>query len=117
MGRLQGKVALLTGAGAGIARAAAVMFAREGAKVLIAEIDPERGRGTEQLARDAGGDAVFVPTDVTDEASVKQAVAQAVERYGRLSVLFNCAGGSVPEDSKVTEVDLAVWDRTMTLDL
>ena len=117
MGRLQGKVALLTGAGAGIARAAAVMFAREGAKVLIAEIDPERGRGTEQLVRDAGGDAVFVPTDVTDEASVKQAVAQAVERYGRLSVLFNCAGGSVPEDSKVTEVDLAVWDRTMTLDL
>ena len=115
--RLDGKVAFITGAGSGIAKAAAQLFAREGARVAIAEIDEERGRATEALVRETGGDALFVRTDVRDEANVRHAVGLAVERWGRLDVLYNCAGGSTAEDDLVTEVDLSVWQHTMTLDV
>jgi NAD(P)-dependent dehydrogenase (short-subunit alcohol dehydrogenase family) len=60
---------------------------------------------------------MFVRTDVTDEAQVEAAIAATVDRFGGLDVLYNCAGGSIPEDAPVTEVDLAVWDHTMNLDL
>ncbi len=117
MGRLSGKTAFITGAGSGIARAAACLFAREGARVALAEIKPELGRATERLIRDAGGEALFVETDVSREDSVAAAVAAAVRHFGRLDVLYNCAGGSLPEDSFVTDVDLSVWDHTMAVDL
>src|SRR3972149_105789 len=117
MGAFDGKVAFLTGAGSGIARAAAKMLAAEGARVVIAEIKPELGAATERGIRDAGGGALFVPTDVTDEDSVRNAFRQAVERYGRLDILHNCAGGSIPQDNVVTEVDMSVWDHTINLDL
>ncbi|MCE9638945.1 MAG: SDR family oxidoreductase, partial [Betaproteobacteria bacterium] len=117
MGRLAGKVVFITGAGSGIARAAAQLFAREGAKIAIIEIKPELGSATEKLVRDAGGDALFIPTDVTDEGSVKAAIAATVKRFGRIDVLYNCAGGSIPADSLVTDVDLKVWQHTMSLDL
>ncbi len=117
MGRLAGKVVFITGAGSGIARAAAQLFAREGAKIAIIEIKPELGSATEKLVRDAGGDALFIPTDVTDEGSVKAAIAATVKRFGRIDVLYNCAGGSIPADSHVTDVDLKVWQHTMSLDL
>jgi NAD(P)-dependent dehydrogenase (short-subunit alcohol dehydrogenase family) len=120
MGRLHDKVALISGAGAGIGRAAALLFAREGARVAIAELDEARGRETERQVLGAGGEAVFLATDVTSEASVRQSVAAAVARFGRLDILFNCAGGSLPEDSEVTDpaLDLErVWGRTMPLDL
>ena len=71
MGRLQGKVAFITGAGSGIARAAALLFAQEGAKVAIAELKSELGRASEQAVRTTGGDAVFIETDVTKEDSVR----------------------------------------------
>jgi NAD(P)-dependent dehydrogenase (short-subunit alcohol dehydrogenase family) len=118
MGRLQDKVAFITGAGAGIGRAAALLFAREGAKVALAEIDEARGRETERLVAAEGGEALLVPTDVTDEAAVRASVAAAVARFGRLDILYNCAGGSLPEDSWLVDVDLAkVWGRTIPLDL
>lgn len=117
MGRLSGKVAFITGAGSGIARAAASIFAREGAKVALAEIKPELGRATEQKVKSEGGGALFVATDVTNEESVKAAVAAALARFGKIDVLYNCAGGSIPADSHVTDVDLKVWQHTMTLDL
>jgi NAD(P)-dependent dehydrogenase (short-subunit alcohol dehydrogenase family) len=117
MARLAGKVAFITGAGSGIARAAASIFAREGALVALAEIRTDLGSATEKRVRDEGGDALFIQTDVTKEGSVKAAVAAAVRRYGKIDVLYNCAGGSVPADSYVTDVDLAVWQHTMSLDL
>lgn len=117
MNRLDGKVVLITGAGSGIGKAAAAIFAREGAKVAVAEIDLERGRATERMVREAGGEAFFIETDVTREDSVRRAVAGVVARYGKLDVLYNCAGGSLSEDSLVTDVDLTVWDRTIRLDL
>ena len=117
MGRLAGRVAFITGAGSGIARAAAALFAREGAQVAIAEIKPELGGATEKLVRDASGDALFIQTNVTNEDSVKAAIAAAVRRFGKVDILYNCAGGSVPADSYVTDVDLKVWQHTISLDL
>jgi len=117
MGRLSDRVAFITGAGSGIARAAAQMFSREGARVVIAEINADKGRATEERVRAAGGDALFVHTDVTDEASVRAAIDGTLARFGKLDVLYNVAGGSVPADSSVAEVDMAVWDRTINLDL
>lgn len=117
MGKLDGKVAFITGAGSGIARAASQIFTQEGTKVTIAELKPELGKATEQLVREAGGDAMFIETNVTQEDSVKNAIQQTVERYGKLDILYNCAGGSVIEDTTVTDVDMWVWDHTQSLDL
>ena len=117
MGKLEGKVAFITGAGSGIARAASLIFSREGAKIVVAEIDAKLGQATEKMVRQAGGEAVFIETDVTCDESVRRAVSQSVAHFGKLDVLYNCAGGSVPEDDYVTDVDLAEWDRTMTLNL
>src|SRR5258707_6632314 len=114
MNRCEGKVAVMTGAGSGIGRASARLFVAEGAKVVVAEIDPTLG---EAAAREAGAGARFVRTDVTDEESVKQMVRQAREAFGRIDVLLNCAGGSIREDRQVTEVDPSVWDHTINLDM
>jgi NAD(P)-dependent dehydrogenase (short-subunit alcohol dehydrogenase family) len=115
--RLQGKVAFLTGGGAGIAKATAKAFVAEGAKVALIEINPEAGRRAEREIRDAGGDALFVQTDVTNPESMERAVEATVSRFGRLDVLFNCAGGSLQEDVPVHEMDLSVWQRTIALNL
>src|SRR5262249_44358421 len=112
--RLRDKVAVITGAGSGIGRAAAKRFVAEGAKVVVAELNETLGAAS---AREAGDAAHFVRTDVTDEASVKAMVGRAKEKFGRIDVLLNCAGGSVTDDKPVTAVDLSVWDHTISLDL
>ena len=114
MARLEGKVAFLTGGGAGIAKATAKAYVREGAKVALAEIDREAG---ERAAREIGEAAIFIHTDVTDDASVARAIRETVERFGKLNVLFNCAGGSLQEDVPVHEMSLEIWRRTIALNL
>jgi NAD(P)-dependent dehydrogenase (short-subunit alcohol dehydrogenase family) len=117
MPRLNGKVAFLTGGGAGIAKATALAFVREGARVAIVDINAEAGRRAEQEIRDAGGEVVFIEADVTQDDSVKQAIDAAVAAFGTLNVLVNCAGGSVLEDVPVHEMSLEIWHRTITLNL
>jgi NAD(P)-dependent dehydrogenase (short-subunit alcohol dehydrogenase family) len=117
VGRLDGRIAFITGAGAGIAKASALAFARAGAKVAVVEINVETGRAAEKQVRDAGGEALFIETDVTQDESVKRAIDAAVARFGRLDVLMNCAGGSLQEDVPVHEMDLAVWQRTIAVNL
>lgn len=90
--RLEGKVAVITGAGSGIGRATALKFAREGAKVVIAEYNEETGRETEGLVRGEGGEALFVRTNVAEFDEVERAVEAAVSEYGSLDVMFNNAG-------------------------
>lgn len=116
-GRLEGKVAFITGAGSGIARAASHIFAREGAKVVVAELDEERGNAVAAQVCAGGGDATFVRTDVTSPESVEAGFEACMDAYSSLDILFNCAGGSVAEDKSVTDVDLSVWEHTMNLDL
>ena len=117
MGRLEGKVAFITGAGAGIAKAAALAYAAEGARVAIAEINPVAGARAEAEVREAGGEATFYEVDVTNDSAVKQAIDATYAKYGSLSVLMNCAGGSLQEDVPVHEMDLDVWQRTIALNL
>jgi NAD(P)-dependent dehydrogenase (short-subunit alcohol dehydrogenase family) len=117
MARLEGKVVFLTGAGAGIAKATAKACAKEGACVALIEIDREAGERAEREIKAAGSEALFVPTDVTQDASVRSAVEATVQRFGRLDVLFNCAGGSLQEDVPVHQMDLDVWNRTIALNL
>lgn len=116
-GRLAGRVAFITGAGAGIGRASARLFAQEGASIVIAEKSADAGARVAAEIEAAGGQALALETDVTQEASIERAVAAAVARFGAIHVLFNCAGGSIPQDGPVTEVDLAVWDHSIGLDL
>ena len=104
-------------AGAGIAKATALAYAREGAKVAIIELNKETGAAAEAEVRAAGGAAIFIETDVTNDDSVKRAVDATVARYGKLDVLMNCAGGSLQEDVPVHEMDLDVWHRTVALNL
>lgn len=114
---LEGRIALITGAGSGIAKAAARIFAGQGARIVIAEIDRSHGLATERMVKELGFEALFVETDVTNEASAKRAVDTTIEHYGKLDVLYNCAGGSSTEDDFVTDVDMAEWNRTMSLNL
>lgn len=89
---LEGKVAVITGAAAGIGRAAAQVFAAQGARLILADIDAEGGEETVTLVEKAGGNAVFLPTDVTVPDQVEAMVAAAVEHFGRLDCAFNNAG-------------------------
>jgi NAD(P)-dependent dehydrogenase (short-subunit alcohol dehydrogenase family) len=117
MGRLNGKVALITGSGTGIGRATARAMAAAGARVVVAELNAEAGEQTAAIIRQAGGEAVAVTTDVTQESSVKAAVDTAVARYGGLHILHNNAGGSTPVDSTVVDVPLEEFWRAIRLDL
>jgi len=121
MARLKGKVALITGGGGGIGRATAERFAEEGAKVVIAEINPEAGKAAAESARsmgiNGGGDAVFIQTNVSDAESVKAAFSETKQRYGRLDILHNNAGGSTLQDGPVTEAPVEEFWRCIELDL
>jgi NAD(P)-dependent dehydrogenase (short-subunit alcohol dehydrogenase family) len=116
-GRLGGKVALITGGASGIGGAAARMFAREGAAVAIADIDIVSAREIAEDIIASGGQAAAFEADLTSEQSASAATDAAARHFGKINVLYNCAGGSLPADAPVTEVDLGVWDRTMTLDV
>lgn len=117
MARLADKVAFLTGAGAGIAKATAQMFVKEGARVALIELNREAGARAEREIKEAGGDALFIETDVTNAESMERAVEATVARFGGLDILFNCAGGSLQEDVPVHEMDLKVWHHTVALNL
>jgi NAD(P)-dependent dehydrogenase (short-subunit alcohol dehydrogenase family) len=117
MPRLEGKVAVITGAGTGIGRATAKLFAAEGAKVVVAELNAEAGEQTAQLIVQAGGEAIAIRTDVTEPDSIQATVDKAVQHYGGLHVLHNNAGGSTARDSDVTDAPLDEFWRVIKLDL
>jgi NAD(P)-dependent dehydrogenase (short-subunit alcohol dehydrogenase family) len=117
MSRLEGKVVVVTGAAAGIGAATALLCASEGARVVSFDVDAANGAAVQDRIRADGGDVLFVRTDVTDENQVQAGMAAALGRYGRIDALINVAGGSATTDAPVDEVDMALWDRTIPLDL
>src|SRR6201994_1923120 len=117
MPRLEGKVAVITGAGTGIGRATAKLFAQEGARVVVAELNAEAGEQTAQLIVQAGGDAIAIRTDVTEPDSIQAAIDTAMRRYGALHILHNNAGGSTPRGKDVTAAPLDEFWRAIKLDL
>ena len=108
--RLEGKVSIITGAGGGMGRVAAQLFAGQGAKVVVAENSEAAGSETVDLVKAAGGDATFVKADVSKEADAKAMVDQALATYGRLDCLYNNAGIMPEADHSVTDTDVATWD-------
>lgn len=114
MGRLEGKVAFISGAAAGIGRASAIRFAQEGACVVVADISTTAAEETAHLA---GHGAIAVHTDMTDEDSVRAAIRVAVDTFGRLDVLHNNAGGSTPQDNTVVDAPIEEFWRVIKLDL
>jgi NAD(P)-dependent dehydrogenase (short-subunit alcohol dehydrogenase family) len=115
--RLQDKVAIITGAGGGMGRVAADLFAREGAKVVVAEFGEAAGQETVARVEQAGGAATFVKTDVSDEASAKAMVDHAMATYGRVDVLYNNAGVMPEADHSVIDTDVATWDQVMAVNV
>ena len=117
MGRLDGKVSIITGGGSGMGRVAAELFAAEGARVVVAEYAEAAGRETVERVTAAGGEASFVRTDVSDEAGAAAMVRHAVDAYGRVDVLYNNAGVMPEADHSVIDTDVATWDQVMAVNV
>ncbi|HEV2009571.1 MAG TPA: glucose 1-dehydrogenase [Candidatus Limnocylindria bacterium] len=115
--RLEGKVAIITGAGSGMGRTAALLFAREGASIVVADVSERAGEETTELVRAAGGRATFVRTDVAHADDCKSMVQAAVGAYGRLDCLYNNAGIFPEDDHSVLDTDPAVWDRVLAVNV
>ncbi len=116
MSTLDGKIALVTGGGSGIGRAAALAFAREGAKVVIADVLVEGSEETARMIEESGGQTLFVKTDVSKSDQVEELVRKSVSAFGRLDCAFNNAGigGGRAPTAKTTEEE---WDRIISINL
>lgn len=114
-GRLDGKVALITGGASGIGEATVRLFAKEGAKVVVTDVQAEKGRAVVAAIKEAGGEAAFVRADVVREAQAKRMVEFTVKKYGRLDILFNNAGVENPKPE--VETSVAEWDTVMDVNV
>ena len=115
--RLENKVALITGAGSGIGRETALLFASEGARVVVADVNDAGGQAVVEELRAGGGEAVYVHADVSKAAEAEGMIRTAEESFGRLDVLFNNAGISHPKDDDAVTTEEEVWDLTMNINL
>jgi NAD(P)-dependent dehydrogenase (short-subunit alcohol dehydrogenase family) len=113
--RLEGKVTLITGSGSGIGQSTAIRFAKEGATVVVNDMNQEKGRETVELIERTGGHAVFIQADVTNPDSVKSMVDKIIEKFGKIDVLFNNAG--ISGVGLLHEIEPEAWDRVMAVNI
>jgi len=113
--RLKDKVALITGAGGGIGRESALLFAKEGANLVVVDVNDEAGNKTVELIRSQEGQAVYVHADVSQAADCEQMIAMAEKRFGKLNILFNNAGVMSHSDDDAVATEESVWDMTMNV--
>jgi NAD(P)-dependent dehydrogenase (short-subunit alcohol dehydrogenase family) len=113
--RLQGKVALITGSASGIGKSSALLFAQEGAQMIVNDLDEAKGQETVQEIEAAGGSAIFIQADVTNADSVKAMVDRVIEQFGRIDVLFNNAG--ISGVGALHELEPEQWDRIMSINV
>ena len=117
-GTLEGKTALVTGGGSGIGRAASLAYSREGARVVVVDVNVEGGEETVQRIKESGGEAILVHADVSSNAGNQAMVAETVERFGRLDCAFNNAGISGGRDRNLTaDYTQDDWDRVIGVNL
>lgn len=114
--RLIGKTAIVTGGGGGIGRSTALLFAKEGAQVTVADIDSFAGEKTVGLIKESGGEAIYVKTDVSDSGQIQELVNSTINTFGKLNIMFNNAGIG---NSEVRSVDITEeeWDRVIDINL
>jgi NAD(P)-dependent dehydrogenase (short-subunit alcohol dehydrogenase family) len=115
--RLDGKVTIITGGGSGMGKTAAELFAREGAKVVVADFSEASGEAVVAAVRSAGGEATFVKADVSEEADARGMVQHAVATYGRVDALYNNAGIMPEADHSVIDTDVPTWDQVMAVNV
>jgi NAD(P)-dependent dehydrogenase (short-subunit alcohol dehydrogenase family) len=115
--RLKNKVAVITGAASGIGKESALLFAREGASVVVADLNPEAGQAVVLSILEAGGKAVFAKTDVSKAADCQNMVQVAEESFGKLDIIFNNAGISHAQDDDAISTEEAVWDLTYAINV
>ena len=115
--RLEGRVASITGAGSGMGREAALLFAREGARVLVSDIAGDAAEATAAAVRADGGQAHAVAADVSDAGAVEHLYAEGERVFGKVDVLYNNAGIFHADDGSVTDTDDAIWDKVIAVDL
>ncbi|HYM69753.1 MAG TPA: glucose 1-dehydrogenase [bacterium] len=115
--RLRDKVALITGAGGGMGRLAALTFAREGAQIVAADVSAKGVKATAAEIDRGGGRAIAVQADVSNEAQVRDMVRTGIDAFGRLDVLYNNAGIFPERDGSVVDIEEAVWDQVMAVNL
>ncbi len=116
-GRLEGKVALITGAGSGMGRSAAKLFASEGAKVVVTDVVDDAGHATVHAVRAAGGEATYVRADVAKWTDCEAMVKHATDTFGALHVLYNNAGIFPADDGGVLDTPESTWDTVMNINL
>jgi NAD(P)-dependent dehydrogenase (short-subunit alcohol dehydrogenase family) len=116
-GQLDSKVALVTGGSSGIGRATALTFAREGAKVVVADMQQDGGHQTVHMIQESGGEATFVPVDVTRAADVEAMIAKAVQTYGRLDCAYNNAGVGSRARAPLADYPEEDWHRIIAINL
>jgi len=114
---LTGKVAVITGGSSGIGRESCLLFSKEGAKVVVADLDNKGGEETVSLIKKNGGDAVFVKVDVSKAKDCENMVQVAEKTYGKMNILFNNAGISHAEDDNAMTTDEKVWDLTFAINV
>ncbi|MHA1410346.1 MAG: SDR family NAD(P)-dependent oxidoreductase [Candidatus Odinarchaeia archaeon] len=114
--RLKNKVAVITGSASGIGEASAKLFSREGAKIVVADLQVEKGKKVVEEINNSGGEAIFVKTNVADFNSVKNLVDTAVNKYGKINIMYNNAGIAGPI-GVAHEIDLDDWHRTLSINV